>query len=253
MKWFKAISTLCVSIIVSGCASLHVPEVPPHAVPANASVGLLIDVGDNPTHAHVGTTIFNNFIKKYPYNWNMKEAIFQTYKEVIESTTNLKVINLDSYGVKSASQLDFVDVKDKQWSVVEANSQLRNKLTENNLYAIITVTEKPTLARLECGAGGCNERYIDGFGLFSRGFLGITNYSATAAFDITAEIINPPVELSSQQSLRNLAHFERKTKIISGFKPEDINNISNEELAPFRQHILKYVATVAEATTEFLR
>lgn len=141
----------------------------------------------------------------------MKDAIFQAYKEEIESSTNLNVIDLQSYGIANASDLDFVNIKNKQWSVVEANSKLRNTLLEKNLYAVITVTETPTLARIECGAGGCNERYIDGYGLYSRGFLGINSFTATAGFDITAEVINPPVDLGAQKSLKDLAHFEKKS------------------------------------------
>jgi len=253
MKYIKAIAVFFVATIFGGCASLHVPEVPQHAVPANANVGLLINVGNNPTHTHVGTTLFNNFNKKYPYNWNMKEAIFLAYKEQIESSTNLNVIDLHRYGIKDASELDFVEIKNKQWSVVEANNKLRNTFLEKNLYAVITVTERPTLARLECGAGGCNERYVDGFGLFSRSFLGIKNFTATAGFEITAEVIDPPVELSSQQTLRDLANFQKKSKLMTGFAPQDPKNVTDQELAPIKAHILQYIQSVAKATSDFLK
>lgn len=253
MKYVKTVVVFCAVLIFSGCASLHVPEVPQHAIPANANVGLLINVGDNPTHVHVGTTILNNFNKKLPYDWNMKEAIFQTYKTQIESSTSLKVIDLHDYGIKRASQVDFVDVKDKQWSVVEANSSLRNSLMDKNLYAVITVTEKPTLASLECGAGGCSERYVDGFGVFSRSFLGIKNFTATAAFDITAEVIQPPVDLARQPALSDLASFQKKSKLITELKPQNLKNITDQELAPVKAHILQYIQTVAEATSDFLK
>jgi len=136
MKSINALVAIFVAIIFSGCAALHVPEVPQHTVPANAKVGLLINVGDNPSHAHVGTTLFNNFEKKLPYDWNMKEEIFQIYKEKIESSTNLKVIDLHRFGINKVAELDFVDVKNKQWSVVKANSRLRDTLLEENLYAV---------------------------------------------------------------------------------------------------------------------
>lgn len=253
MKCFKVVFFTCVAVIFGGCATLDVPEVPQLSIPANAKVGMLINVGDNPTHAHVGTTLLNNFSKKYPYDWNMKEAIFQVYKEQIESSTNLDVIDLQSFGIKTASELDFVDIKDEQWSIVEANSNLKNNLTEENIYAVITVTEKPTLAQIECGAVGCSERYIDGFGLFSRGFLGIKNFTATAGFEVTAEIINPPVELSAQQTLRNLANYQSKSKIMKGFKAQDLKNVTDQELAPVKAHILQYIQSVAEATSDFLK
>ena len=253
MKCFKALFVICVAMIFGGCATLHVPDVPQYTIPANAKVGMLINVGDNPTHSHVGTTLLNNFSRKLPYDWNMKEAIFQAYKNQIESSTGLDVIDLHSYGIKTAAQLDFVDIKNKQWSVVEANSTLRNNLTEENIYAVITVTEKPTLAQLECGAGGCSERYVDGFGLFSRSFLGIQNFTATAGFEVTAEVINPPVELSAQQTLRDLAHYQKKSRIMRGFKPRDLKNITDQELAPVKAHILEYIQTVAAATSDFLK
>ena len=253
MKGFQAAFVVCVSMILSGCATLHVPEMPQLTIPANAKVGMLINVGENPTHTHVGTTLLNNFSKTLPYDWNMKETIYQAYKEQIESSTNLDVIDLHSYGIKTAAELDFVDIKNEQWSVIDANSKLRNNLTEENIYAVITVTEKPTLAQLECGAGGCSERYIDGFGLFSRSFLGIKNFTATAGFEVTAEVINPPVELSAQQTLRDLADYRQKSKLIKGFKPQNIKNITEQELEPIKTHILHYIQTVAAATSDFLK
>ena len=183
----------------------------------------------------------------------MKEAIYQAYKEQIESSTNLDVIDLHSYGVKTAAELDFVDIKNEQWSVIDANSKLRNNLTEKNIYAVITVTEKPTLAQVECGAGGCSERYIDGFGLYSRSFLGIKNFTATAGFEVTAEVINPPVELSAQKTLLDLADYRNKSKLIRGFKPRNKKNITEHELAPIKTHILQYIQTVAAATSDFLK
>lgn len=253
MRFIRLVGVICTAFFMNGCASLHVPEVPQHSIPANATVGLLVNVGDNPSHAHIGTTLFNNFNKKYSYDWNMKNEIFRTYKETIESSTNLKVINLETYGIRTAAQLDFVDIKNKQWSVVEANSNLRNKLVERNLYAVITVTETPTLASLECGAGGCQERYLDGYGVFSRSFMGIKNFTATAGFEVTAEIITPPIDLGAQKSLRDLSNFQAKSKLITGFKPQNIKNITDQELVPVKAHVLQYIQSVAEATRDFLR
>jgi len=102
------------------------------------------------------------------------------------------------------------------------------------------------MARLECGAGGCSERYIDGFGVFSRGFVGIKNYTATAGFEITAEIIDPPVELSRQKTLRDFAHYQKKSKLMTGFEPRNLKNITDQELAPVKAHILQY-------TSEYLK
>jgi len=59
--------------------------------------------------------------------------------------------------------------------------------------------------------------------------------------------------LSAQQTLLDLADYRNKSKLIRGFKPRNIKNISEHELAPIKTHILQYIQTVAAATSDFLK
>ena len=254
MRFFKFTIIYLYIFLATGCASLYVPPVPEYALPENTKVGLLVAVSEYPKHTHIGTTIFNNFTKEYEYAWNMEEAVFQTYKEEIEDTTGFNVINLRDHGVVDTADLDFVGVEEKQWSVVDANSDSRNSLMEKGIYAVVSISEAPTLASLECSSYGCTEHYSQGYGLFTRSFLGISSYVASASFIISTEIIQPPIDIGIQKDMREVTKFDNKNRTLSDFKgPAEFKNITEDELAPVKDEILEYIKSVATITSRYLK
>ncbi len=59
----------CLVLVLAGCAtSLPIPS---FETKHGDRVGLLVDIGDVPSHTHIGTTVFNNFERKYPYQWRL--------------------------------------------------------------------------------------------------------------------------------------------------------------------------------------
>ncbi|MBV1928905.1 MAG: hypothetical protein KUG81_05275 [Gammaproteobacteria bacterium] len=253
MKLTKYTIIVFLLIVTTGCASLYVPPLPQYSLPKNAQIGLLVTASEFPKHTHVGTTVFNNFAKDYEYQWRMEEFIFNEYKQEIEKSTGFSVVNLRDLGVENAAELNFVGVKDKQWSLIEGNSQLRDTLIEKGIYAVVSISEVPTLASLECSQFGCTEHYSQGYGLFTRSFLGIDRYMASASFSISVEIINPLADIAVQKGMRDILRFSNKNKIISDFKdPEDFKNISEQELSPIKNEILSYIKSVAAATSRYL-
>ena len=252
MKLTKYLTiVLCLSLNV-GCASLYVPALPNYSLPEHTRIGLFVSASEFPKHTHVGTTIFNNFSKDYEYPWKMEESIFKTFQQEIEHSTGFVVLNLKDLGITNTSELNFVEVKDKQWSLVEENTSLRDSLIELGIYAVVSISESPTLANLECSAYGCAEHYSEGYGLFTRSFLGINSYFASSSFTVSIEIIDTPADIGVQQDMRDILHFNNKNKILTNFEaPKEFRNITQEELNPIREEILNYIKYVAAAAGHY--
>ena len=253
MRLFKFATISFYLLLASGCASVYVPPMPEYSLPENSKLGLLVTVGEHPKHSHVGTTIFNNFVKEYEYDWDMEEAVFQIYKEEIESTTGFSVVNLRDHGIAESSDLNFVDIKNKQWAENDANKVLRQTLIEKGIYAVVSISEAPTLASLECSNYGCAQQYSDGYGLFTRSIFGMDRYVASASFNISTEIIRPLIDIGAQEDMREVTHFANKNKTIADFSdPADFKNITEDELAPAKEGILEFIKSLAAATSRYL-
>lgn len=56
-------------MLLGGCVTMP-PPVAFRPV-TDSRVGVLVKVDGLPTHSHYGTTIFNNFNKTYPFDWQL--------------------------------------------------------------------------------------------------------------------------------------------------------------------------------------
>ena len=225
----------------------------PVAKPENAKIGVLVQTSEFPSHTHVGTTIFNNFTKEYKYQWDMQASIFDVYKREIETTTGYVVVNLQDIGISTSTALNFVEIKDKNWASVKQNSALMSKLKEQGIFAVVSISEVPTLASLECSQYGCSEHYSQGYGLFTRCFFGMDRYMASASFAVSTEIIQPLLDVAMQEDMREILHFSSKNKEVSDFSdPKDFENITEQELNPIKTEILGYMKSVASLTSQYL-
>lgn len=95
----------------AGCASRYVPPTPAYKMKQNSKVGVLVLTKDTPTHTHVGTTIFNNFVKEYDFQWQLKQSIFEQFKNTIESNSEIQVVDLETLNFSNAREFNFVGIR----------------------------------------------------------------------------------------------------------------------------------------------
>lgn len=249
---FKLFALLLISIIVTGCASTYVPPTTGYKAPEKSKVGVLVVAKEYPSHTHVGTTIFNNFSKEYEYDWQLKETIFKTFENKIENGTSFEVVDLSNF-LSEGSTPSFVTVENKEWVFNETSAAIREKLTAEGITAVVIIKESPTLAAMECGMYGCSEHYSQGYGLFTRSFLGLDNYMASASFQISIETIDKPVDITRLEHVKETQSYLAKNKQLEDFRdPEDFENITEDELLPVKAALVEYFDNLAVMTRQFL-
>lgn len=249
----KFVFLVLVGLLTSGCATRFVPPVDNVALPKTAKVGVFIDVGEHPTHTHIGTTIFNNHVKRYPYDWQLKQSLFDKIKTQIELQTGLEVVALNAPLVSDFAELDFVSVREKQWSYIERRTALRETLAEQGIQAIIALRETRTLAELNCSQYGCAEFYSEGVGLFTRSFFGMDRYYASSSFEISAEILNPAIDLGMLDALWDMTIYSGKNVLLDGFSdPADFKNITEQEMLPVKAGVMDYIHKLTSQIAQYL-
>jgi hypothetical protein len=242
------------SFILSGCAGVFVPPMPSVQLPPDAKIGVYVNASQYPMHTHIGTTIFNNDAKEYPYDWQMQSTLFDITKTEIEKNTVFSVVDLSAMSADEMLKHNFVEVKDKKWNLVASNNELRQHLLEQGIYAVIIINEAKTLAQLNCSQYGCTEFYSQGYGLFTRSFFGMDTYLASASFNISAELLDPAIDLAIVKALRDETHFLKKhTELKTFADPKDFENITAEEMAPVKQGIEKYISNIVGIIATYLK
>lgn len=249
---FKLFSIVFMAIVVAGCASTYVPPTTGYKAPQQSKIGVLVVAKENPSHTHVGTTIFNNFSKEYEYDWQLKENIFKIFEDKIESGTTYDVVDISNL-VSESDTLTFVDVVNKEWVFNEKSASTREKLIAEGITAVVIIKETSTLAAMECGMYGCSEHYSQGYGLFTRSFLGLDNYMASASFAISIETIDKPVDITRLEHVKETQTYLAKHKPLEDFAdPADFENMTEEELAPVKAALIEYFDNLAGMTRQFL-
>ena len=56
--------------LLSGCPSLPIPDI---QIKPGSKADYLVEGGEHPHHAHQGVTVFGNFSKSYPFEWDLRE------------------------------------------------------------------------------------------------------------------------------------------------------------------------------------
>lgn len=249
----KVTFLLVILVFMSGCAARFVPPVEQVSLPDKAKIGVFIDVSNSPTHTHIGTTVFNNHVKSYPYEWQLKEEAFATIKRQIEENTPFTVVALSAPLINDITDLNFVAVKDKQWAFIDRTSALRESLLAQGIHAVIGIKEAQTLAELNCSQYGCVEFYSEGYGLFTRSFFGLDRYYASSSFEITAEILDPAVDMVLLEELWEMNLYTGKHNLLDGFKdPVDFNNFTEQEMLPVKDGVLAYIEKMANQISQYL-
>ena len=231
---------------------------PSHKAPVE-KIAVLVNVSEHPTHTHLGTTTFNNFTKQYPYDWQIKSTIFNTLKAKIELSSGYDVVDVATLDTIDKSVLSSMNEKtnfvvNEQDKSVFFNGAdtLRNALVSAGVSAVIIVNETPTIAATECGTYGCVEHRSEGYGLFTRSFLGTDNYVASASFTVSVERIDTPIEVSSLPQFEVLTSDKAKNlKLESFFAPSDFDELTQDELIPVKHAITDYINDLAEVAADY--
>src|SRR6266446_5740584 len=124
----RSIGLACVVMLVlSGCATS--PPIPSFETKRGDRVGILVDIGDGPVHTHIGTTVFNNFEKKYLYRWNLDSAVAEVLKNSL-SKSGFAVVDLENEGLRYSDVTPLVVGDGEKWKVAPGKENTVRELAE---------------------------------------------------------------------------------------------------------------------------
>jgi hypothetical protein len=226
------------ALFLAGCASA--PPIPKIGASPGDRVGVLVDVGDNPSHAHVGTTVFNNFYKKYPYQWKLGPEITRSVESAVKNA-GFAVVDLRSEGLRYADVSGLVQIADDKWQIAAGKEGAARRLRDQlRLKAVIVVKEAKVLAALECGGGPCSERYTEHSGLYTRSIFGLTAYHAVAAYEWNVIVLDPVVDIAKAEPMLSMLSIPA-TRFADFKEPADFKNLTEAEFAPVRSAVMRFV------------
>lgn len=236
--------------LLSGCATSP-PSAPSVELKRGDRVGILVESSDNLTHTHVGTTVFNNFSTRYPYDMALKSKVYQTVENAVRAA-GLQAVNLSDAGVRSVDLSGLIELSGNEWKTgpgkEDALIRLKNDL---NLRAVLTIRTARALAMVECSGGPCNFRYVNEPGLFTRSVFGPTRYFAVAAYQWNLYSLDPVADLARVKPLVDTVYLPSTP--LRGFKdPADFKKLTADELVPVLEGILESVQTAATVAVQSL-
>lgn len=235
---------------LAGCAMA--PPIPQFETKRGDRVGIYVDIGEGPTHTHIGTTIFNNFSKRYPYAWNLETILADSLKTSLNQA-GISVVDLKAEGFRYSDLAGLIEPGEKQWVWAPGTESTKNRLrNEKNLKAVIVVKENRVLAALECGGGPCNERYADSPGLYTRSMLVLTVYNAVAAYSWDVYLLDPTANLAYLDSIHSKMRIP-SVRLTGYDSPADFKNLSEAEFKPVRDALVKFSDSLVDETVRALK
>lgn len=243
MRILPALFAATLSLFLGGCATAP-PPLPTIEMLKGDRVGLLVEGGNTPTHTHIGTTVFNNFVRQYDYDWNLRTEVMRTVERSLEGV-GLEVVDLGGQGIRHADVEGLVEAVDDRWQVASGRADVYRRLRgELGLRALVVLKETRVMTALECAGGPCAERYADASGLYTRSMFGLTSYRAVAAYQWNVYVLDPLADTATAEPLSSMLRMP--TSAIAGFtKPQDFHQLTAEEFAPVREGILAIAATTS--------
>jgi hypothetical protein len=244
-----ATALLVAAFVLTGCATA--PPLPRIESSRGDRIGLLVEAGDSPGHTHIGTTVFNNFEKKYSYSWNLGEDVTRTIERTVRGA-GLEVVDLRKEGLRYPDVSGLIDAGGEKWQVAPKKADAFRRLREQlGLKGVLLVKETRVMTARECSGGPCSERYADRSGLYTRSFLGVTRYDAVAAYEWNVFVLDPVADAAQVDPLQSMLSMPSAS--LSGFRdPEDFKNLTEAEFAPVRDAILRFVEGVAKEAVKVL-
>lgn len=212
----KNLAIVFVLLYLSGCASVPVN----YGKPAQSSkIGVILLVDKTPTHAHVGSTIFQNEVSD--------EVSTTDFHKKFEEKINTPLVNA-GFSVKTitASQ-SLLKKRDSLFSYMSSNINFKDEIKvelnslakQSGLDFVILVYPTPGPAWPNSSA------YIEGYGLYTRCFLGSCN--AYALDYIDARIF----DVKNNSSLRPMnSKFFSQQAMPSIIFPENVKDIKAAQI-----------------------
>lgn len=237
------------ALFIAGCATS--PPLPKIESSRGDRIGVLVEAGDNPSHAHIGTTVFNNFSKKYPYNWNLRSEVTRTIEQTVRNS-GFTAVDLRAEGINYADVSGLIQGTGEKWQITSGKEETMRRLREQlRLKAVLVLKETRVMTALECAGGPCSERYADNSGLYTRSFFGLTRYNAVAAYQWNVFVLDPVADAAKADPLRSMLRIPSTP--LSGFKdPADFENITEAEFAPVREAILRFTEVASNEAVKAL-
>lgn len=248
MKFRFSAVLLSATLLTAGCASISTTPMPKIESARGERVGVWVEAGSTPTHTHIGTTVFNNFTKTYPYDWKLNAELTRTLQQSIQGA-GLEMVDLRKEGLSLADVSGLVQPGHGAWQAAPGKEEAVRRLRQQwRLKAVMVLKEGPVQADLECYGGPCNARYVGATGLYTRSMFNLTRYTAVAAYDWNVFVLDPLADTAKAESMR--AVLKKPTRWLPSTDPADFSNLTEAELAPVREAILGFVKN---ASTEAVK
>jgi hypothetical protein len=245
---FARLSFIFMFSLLTGCAAFKPPERSSSAVMTAGKLGYVAEFTSVPTHTHLGTTIFNNFTTQYDRHWDL-EAVFVTALERELDSKGIELVLLETSDLPSLP-FGIFEIVDDRWAYREGAEPVVQRLTtEFGLAGLLQLHALDRiLVALECSNFGCNERFAEGMGLFTRGVFGLHHYFAVPAVAFRLEIFNPGYELSRYEPLVEFRTIDGgRVHLKEIDKADDIKALGDEQLIAVREAIEQYLEELARS------
>ena len=225
------------ALFIAGCATS--PPLPKIESTRGDRVGVLVEIGDNPSHTHIGTTVFNNFAKKYPYKWNLSSDVMRTVEQTVRNS-GFTAVDLRAEGIQYSDVSGLIQAAGENWQITSGKEDALRRLRDQlHLKALLVLKETRVMTALECAGGPCSERYADASGLYTRSFFGLTRYNAVAAYQWNVFVLDPVADAAKADPLRSMLRIPATP--LPGFKdPANFENLTEAEFSPVRDAILRF-------------
>ena len=217
-------------------------------------VGILVEGNEQPTHTHVGTTVFSNSATKYPFDLQLRSRIQQFLEGDIRKI-GLEVIDLRGEGIRFPDVDSLIDGANGHFVIAEQRKAIIGRLRDQlHLKAVIVLNEGRVMVTEECSGGPCTKFYADASGLFSRSFLGFDKFFAVAAYRWQVVTFDPPSDkVKVEGSVLGMV-TGRPSKALANFPaPGKIDDMTESEFGIVREEILHVIGTESLAATNALR
>ncbi len=236
-------------LLISGCAS--VPPIPQLETKYGDRIGVFVEIGPRPTHTHIGTTIFNNFAKEYPYDWQLEAALTEGISKTLKNA-GYTAVNLKDTGLQYPQVAKLIVASEGKWQIAPGKEKRLQQLRDDmGLRALFVLKESPVTAAMECGAYGCTFFKAQTSGVYTRSFFGFTNYYSVAAIDWGVFVLNPLVDLAQGEKLGEMLRIP-SVPFFGHSDPGNFDNITEADFSSIREDIVRFSVGVTYETIRSL-
>ncbi len=240
---------------ISGCVTA--PPLPEFDSQSVERVGVFVAWIGDPTHTHNGTTIFNNFGKEYPQDWDLREDFTRVLEKTL-AARGMEPVDLERAGFVADDLDGLLAFEGAGWSV--AKPDVLQRLQNEEVSAVIAVSPLDSMQTLSsCGMYGCVYQYARGYGLESRGKLGLLrSFFLAFAFDVTALLVEPPADITETRPWVQFLEIDgnRPSGINSKpwphAAPADIKSLDSDTLELIRSELIAHMEELAAKLASIL-